>query len=172
MRNFPHIDNTSVDAIFSDCKKYRYRLTIQNDNSSGSETVCVVMQNPSVANVEIADKSVQFLEKLIFTKGYSEFRNVKKIIIVNQFAFIKTNDFNGSELHIGQKNDAHILEAIREADTVLIAWGRSNRYSERKAVVNTMLAEHSGKTLLETKSHPSRGTYTNFIQTYSIFHSN
>ena len=73
------------------------------------------MQNPSVANVEIADKSVQFLEKLIFTKGYSEFRNVKKIIIVNQFAFIKTNDFNGSELHIGQKNDVHILEAIRES---------------------------------------------------------
>ena len=130
------------------------------------------MQNPSVANAEIADKSVQFLEKLIFTKGYSEFRNVKKIIIVNQFAFIKTNDFNGSELHIGQKNDAHILEAIREADTVLIAWGRGNRYSERKAVINIMLAQHYGKTLLETKSHPSRGTYINFIQTYSIFHSN
>ena len=131
------------------------------------------MQNPSVANVEIADKSVQFLEKLIFTKGYSEFRNVKKIIIVNQFAFIKTNDFNGSELHIGQKNDEHILEAIRESDIVLIAWGRSNRYSERKEAVNNMLAAHSGKkTLLETKSHPSRGTYTNFIQTYRIFHSN
>ena len=169
---FRHIHGTSTTAVFSDCKKYRYRLTIQNHNSSGSETVCVIMQNPSVANAEIADKSVQFLEKLIFTKGYSEFRNVKRIIIVNQFAFVKTNDFNGSESHIGQEKDAHILAAIRESDIVLIAWGRGNRYSERKSVINTMLAQHSGKTLLETKSHPSRGTYTNFIQPYSIFHSN
>ena len=114
-------------------------------------------KNPSVANAEIADKSVQFLEKLIFTKRYSEFRNVKKIIIVNQFAFIKTHDFSGSESHIGQENDAHILAAIRESDIVLIAWGRSNRYSERKAVVNTMLAAHSGKTLLETKKSPFHG---------------
>ena len=167
-KDFKHIEGTSANAIFSDCKKYRYRLTVQNDNSSGSETVCVIMQNPSVANAEIADKSVQFLEKLIFTKGYSEFRNVEKIIVVNQFAFVKTKDFNGSELYIGQENDAHISAAIRESDIVLIAWGRSNRYSERKAAINTMLAEHSDKTLLETKSHPSRGTYINFIQTYRI----
>ena len=43
---FRHIDGTSADAVFSDCKNYRYRLTVQNDNSSGSETVCVVMQKP------------------------------------------------------------------------------------------------------------------------------
>ena len=100
---FRHIEGASVDAVFSNCKKYRYKLTIQNDNSSGSETVCVVMQNPSVANTEIADKSVQFLEKLIFTKGYSEFRNVKKIIIVNQFALIQTNEFKGLESDIGKR---------------------------------------------------------------------
>ena len=49
-KDFKHIDGSSADAIFSDCKKYRYRLTVQDDNSSGSETVCVIMQNPSVAN--------------------------------------------------------------------------------------------------------------------------
>ena len=165
---FRHIEGASVDAVFSNCKKYRYKLTIQNDNSSGSETVCVVMQNPSVANTEIADKSVQFLEKLIFTKGYSEFRNVKKIIIVNQFALIQTNDFKGLESDIGEKNEGHILEAIRESDIVLIAWGRDNSYSERKETVNNMLAEHPSKTLLETNKHPSRGTYINFVKAYSI----
>lgn len=165
---FKHIEGVSVDAVFSNCKKYRYKLTIENDNSSGSETVCVVMQNPSVANTEIADRSVKFLEKLIFTKGYSEFRNVKKIIIVNQFTFIQTNDFKGLESDIGEKNDEHILEAIRESDIVLIAWGRDNSHSERKKAINNMLAEHSGKTLLETNKHPSRGTYTNFVKAYSI----
>lgn len=165
---FRHIEGVSVDAVFSNCRKYRYKLSIQNDNSSGAETVCAIMQNPSVANAEIADKSVQFLEKLIFTKGYNEFRNVKKIIIVNQFALIQTNDFKGLESDIGEKNDGHILEAIRESDIVLIAWGRGNSYSERKAAINNMLAEHSGKTLLETNKHPSRGTYTNFVKAYSV----
>ncbi len=165
---FQHIEGTSADAIFSSCNKYRYKLTIQNDNSSGSETVCVIMQNPSVANAEIADKSVQILEKLIFTKGYSEFSNVQKIIIVNQFALIKTKDFKGLESDIGEKNDEYILEAIRESDIILIAWGRGNRYSVRKEAVNNMLAEHFGKNLLETKKHPSRGYYTNFVKAYSI----
>lgn len=165
---FRHIEGVSVDAVFANCKKYRYKLSIQDDDSSGSETVCVIMQNPSVANAEIADKSVQFLEKLIFTKGYNEFRNVKKIIIVNQFALIQTNDFKGLESDIGENNDGHILEAIRESNIVLIAWGRDNPYSERKKAVNNMLAKHPGKTLLETKKHPSRGTYINFIKTYSI----
>lgn len=54
------------------------------------------------------------------------------------------------------------------SDIVLIAWGRDNPYSERKEAVNNMLAEHSGKTLLETNKHPSRGTYTNFVKAYSI----
>ena len=165
---FKHIKGTSVDAVFSNCNNYRYKLTIQRDNSSGSKTVCVIMQNPSVANAKIADKSVQFLEKLIFTKGYTEFKNVRKIVIVNQFAFVKTTNFDGSDLHIGQKNDKHISKTIRESDIVLIAWGKNNDYSDRKETVNNMLRRHSGKTLLETKRHPSRGSYTDFVKPYGI----
>ena len=165
---FKHIKGMSVDAVFSNCNNYRYKLTVQNNNSPGSKMVCIIMQNPSVANAEIADKSVQFLEKLIFTKGYIEFKNVKKIVIVNQFAFVKTNDFDGSDMHIGQENNEYISEAIKESDIVLIAWGKSNSYLERKEAVNNMLAKHSGKTLLETKGHPSRGSYTDFVKPYRV----
>lgn len=165
---FKHIKGMSVDAVFSNCNNYRYKLTIQKGNSPGSKTVCVIMQNPSVANAKIADKSVQFLEKLIFTKGYGEFKNVRRIVIVNQFAFVKTMNFDGSDIYIGQKNDWHISQAIRESDIVLIAWGKSNCYSDRKETVNNMLKEHSGKALLETKKHPSRGSYTDFVKPYKI----
>ena len=36
-KRYEHIEGTTVDAVFSNCKKYRYKLTVQNDNSSGSE---------------------------------------------------------------------------------------------------------------------------------------
>lgn len=165
---FRHIEGITADAVFSNCKQYRYKLTIQSDNSSGSETVCVIMQNPSIANAEIADKSVKFIERLIFTKSYREFSNVKKIIIVNQFALIKTKDFGGLESDIGEENNEYILNAIRESDIILIAWGRSNCFSARKETVNNMLAEHSDKTLLETETHPSRGRYNDFIKAYKL----
>ena len=57
---FKHIKGMSVDAVFSNCNNYRYKLTVQNNNSPGSKMVCIIMQNPSVANAEIADKSFNF----------------------------------------------------------------------------------------------------------------
>jgi len=126
------------------------------------------MQNPSIANSDIADKSAQFLEKLIFKKDYNEFKEAKKIIIVNQFAYVQTNDFDGSERYIGEENDNHIRQAVNAADIVLIAWGVSNGYEERKQDINSIINEFSNKVLLQTKAHPSRGRYVDFIEPYSI----
>ena len=164
---FNHIEGVTAKAEFSSCKKYRYRLVVNDDDSKGNKTVCVIMQNPSVANSEVADKSVQFLEKLIFLKEYPEFMGVSRIIIVNQFAYIQTNGFNGSKHHIGPENDRNIQEAINESEIVLVAWGVSNDYSERKTVINKLILSSAGKSLLQTKAHPSRGTYLDFIQPYS-----
>ena len=125
------------------------------------------MQNPSVANSEVADRSAQFLEKLIFLKGYSEFKDVTEIIIVNQFAYVQTNDFNGSSSHIGPENDLYIKKAVESADIVLIAWGASNGYDERKIAINAIISATQNKTLLQTKAHPSRGTYIDFVMPYS-----
>jgi hypothetical protein len=165
---FKHIDNDSANAEFSLCGKYRYRLTIKKNEATGDKNLCVVMQNPSVANSEIADRSAQFLEKLIFLEGYQEFKHVRRIIIVNQFAYVQTNDFNGSEEHIGPENDRYLGEAITESDIILIAWGASNRYKVRQRAVNGFLNSNQGKQVFQTKTHPSRGTYVDFIKPYSI----
>lgn len=166
--SFSHIEGVSAEAVFSKCGKYRYKLNIENTISSGYKSVCVVMQNPSVADSDIADRSVQFLEKLIFQKEYDEFKDVNKIIIVNQFAYLQTNDFDGSTEHIGSENDNYIREAVKFSDIVLIAWGSSNVYITRKQAVNLIIAEFPNKVLLQTKAHPSRGTYVDFIEPYSI----
>ncbi len=167
---FEHIPN-SIKEIFSDDRDFRYCLEIikNNNASNDTKTVCVIMQNPSVANEKVADKSIQFLEKLILeNKGYLQFIGVNRIIIVNQFAYVKTNDFNGSEEHIGKKNDLYIRKAIEEADIILIAWGVSNKYKNRQEQIITTIKDLGKKEVYATKKHPYRGRYNNFIYKYSI----
>ena len=165
---FRHIEGVSAEAVFSEGGKFRYKLTIENTIGNGDKTVCVVMQNPSVANSDRADKSAQFLEKLIFKKDYDEFKDVKNIIIVNLFAYVQTNDFDGSAEHVGSENDNYIHQAVNASDIVLIAWGASNGYVKRKQVINSIITGFPNKVLLQTKAHPSRGKYVDFIETYSI----
>lgn len=168
---YKHIDRVKAHATFSDCNKYRYRLDISliEPTDGATKIVCAIMQNPSVANADIADKSVQFLEKLIFTKNIPYFSRVRKLIVVNQFAFVQTNNFSGQDEHIGPENDTHIGQAISESGIILIAWGSSNAYEARKTAINTMMLKaQSGKSLLLGKSHPSRASYVDYVSLYSI----
>jgi len=163
---YQHIENVAAEALFSDCGHYRYRLTLRHGTRKGGKTVCVIMQNPSVASHLVADKSVQFLEKIIFTNTVPEFENVSQVLIVNQFARIQTKNFQGTKADIGPGNDAHIRDAIRKSDTILIAWGKTNPYKDRQEVILKIIREFPDKQVLMTKKHPSRGSYKDFIMAY------
>lgn len=166
-----HIDDVQVKAQFAteDGVRFRYRLEVcRNWASQSSKTACVIMQNPSYASEEIADKSVQFMEKNVFTRGLPEFKGVGRLIVVNQFARIQTNKFRGLPFEIGLKNNRAIEDAIRESDIVIIAWGKANRFEERKEFVMNLLRGMPGKQLYLTKTHPSRGRYDGFIQPLRI----
>jgi hypothetical protein len=93
------------------------------------------MQNPSYACEEIADKSVQFMEKNVFNRNLPAFVNVERLIVVNQFARVQTTSFVGGTSDIGEKNDAAIRRAIEQSAIVIIGWGISNRFNERQAFV-------------------------------------
>jgi hypothetical protein len=168
---YMHIMNVTLKAQFATVEglRYRYRLEITKQGASPSpKTACVVMQNPSYAGEDVADKSVQFMEKNIFLLGLPEFKGVERLIVVNQFAFIQTNDFEGLPHEIGPKNNKAIEQAIGESEIVIIAWGSSNRFEERKAFVMGLLGRMPGKQLYRTRMHPSRGRYAGFIQPLSI----
>lgn len=162
-----HIEDVSVTALFASDGgiRYRYRLEIARRNATG-KTVCVVMQNPSYASEEVADKSVQFMEKVVFEKGLAELHSVSRVIVVNQFARIQTNRFRGLPEEIGSQNDAAIREALDESDIVIIGWGSSNRFEERKAYVLGLLQDMPHKMVLKTRMQPSRGRYEGFIQPF------
>lgn len=166
---YEHIVGVEVSAQFSAEGESRYRNRLEitlKDAASTGNTVCAVMQNPSYASEDVADKSVQFLENVVFKKGLPEFEGVRRLIVVNQFAYIQTNDFEGLPYQIGELNDAAIAAALHESDIVVLAWGSSNRFETRKAFVHGLLDGMKHKTLLQTKMHPSRGRYDGFVQPF------
>lgn len=162
-----HIDGVKVSAQFSKDRKYRYRLEmVLKSECANGKTVCVVMQNPSYAGEDKADKSVQFLEKVIFRRGLPEFHGAQRLIVVNQFAYIETNNFEGRLDQIGAKNNFTIESALKEADIVILAWGSGNKFKDRQDFVINLLKQIKGKQLFKTKMHPSRGRYDGFIQPF------
>ena len=161
---YRHIAGVHVTADFSGDRKYRYRLEVRKAaTGTAGRTVCVIMQNPSYADGEVADRSVQFMEKIVFLRGLPEFAGVGRLIVVNLFAYIQTHGFVPSREKIGPCNDQAIEAAIREADIVVLAWGSAKSLSWRESEVRSLLKICPGKILLKTKAHPSRGRYTGFI---------
>ncbi len=166
-----HIKGVTAKAQFATegNLRYRYRLEITRVGASRCpKTACVVMQNPSYAGEDEADKSVQFMEKNVFELELPEFKGVERLIVVNQFARIQTNGFAGLPSDIGAKNGKAIEAALEESEIIIIGWGARNRYEKRKEFVFDLLKRIRGKQLCKTRMHPSRGRYAGFIQPLSI----
>lgn len=154
-------------ARFSKDRRYRYRLEITLcDKVRDGKTACVVMQNPSYASEDVADKSVQFMEKVVFERGFPEFRGVKRLIVVNLFARVQTKDFQGLPDDIGKDNDKSIKSALEESDIIILGWGAGNRFRERRDFVLGLLDKMDCRQIFKTRTHPSRGRYEGFIQPY------
>lgn len=165
---YRHIEGLRISTVFSNDLKYRYRLIAETgDAMADGLTACVIMQNPSYANGDIADKSINFLEQLIFKQNLSAFKNVRKMIVVNQYAYILTEDFVPNENSNGDKNDDAIEQAINESDIVVVAWGVSNSFENRKDFVHELLRKSTHKKILGTRKHPSLGSLKDFLFEYN-----
>jgi hypothetical protein len=144
-------------------------LDIQKIGVSEGDTICVIMQNPSYADEHIADKSVNFLERLIFEESQSSFTGIRRLIIVNLFAFILTDGFQGEQNQIGIENDKFIENAITQSNFVLVAWGKNSKHKNRISQVTKILRKYPDKTLYESEKHPSRGTFSkSYIRGYDL----
>ena len=164
---YRHIEGVSVKAEFSPDRKYRYRLEITKAGvGAAGRMACVIMQNPSYANEEIADRSVQFMERIVLTSRLPQFPGEGKVTVVNLYAYIQTKDFVPAPEKIGPRNDQAIEDAIRESEIVILAWGSSKSLLERELFVMALLDKYPGKRLFKTKSHPSRGRYEGFIMPF------
>ena len=125
-------DAASV-AEYSDCEKYRYKLTRIWDPAG--RKVLFVMLNPSTATEVQNDPTVERCERRARTLGYGGFR------VTNIFAWRDTDPkaMRAALDPVGPANDAAILDGTAWANTVVAAWGTHGAHLDRGAHVEALL---------------------------------
>ena len=104
-------------AQFSDCGKYRYKLSRTWDRNKG--TALFIMLNPSTADASVNDPTVRRCINFAKSWGYG------RLYVGNIFALRSTDPkaLYGHDDPIGVDNDKYLLEMYEQSDIVIAAWG-------------------------------------------------
>jgi hypothetical protein len=129
------------EALFSDCRTWRYRLAIRW--RPGLESLACVMLNPSTADEIANDPTVERCERRARRLGFGG------LIVLNLFAFRATDpaDMKAAADPIGPENDAVIRDTLDcrplrlPPPTVLVGWGAHGHFMGRAGHVFEMLRE-------------------------------
>jgi hypothetical protein len=132
-------------AIFSDDRKYRYRLWRVWDINKSS--VLFIMLNPSTADENVLDPTVRRCLGYAMKWGYG------RIDICNLFALRATNpkELYKSDDPIGPDNNRYIVETANECDKTILAWGNHGELDDRYIDVIELLKD-TAFILAKTKS--------------------
>jgi hypothetical protein len=147
--------NKEAGAIFSACEKYRYRLWRAWGEG---ERVLWLMLNPSTADENQLDPTVTRCRNYSQAWGYGSFD------VCNLFAIRATDPkvMLNDPLPVGEDNDYHILQAAKEADLVMVAWGVHGSHRDRwRAVVEMLEVNGIAMNCLKTTKagHPCHPLY-------------
>lgn len=173
--HFEFIDPSSIEAVFSADRLYRYALHIEYADSlldKGREKrLAVVMKNPSAADASMADHTIRKVESFV----YKHFSDVRYLHILNIMAMRATDPAEvnavlaaeGPMAVIGTENDHVISKTLESCDYVILAWGNNSRidavfYEERVEQVLRLLSSVAAHKLYrvegKTKTkHPLHG---------------
>jgi hypothetical protein len=159
-------DPQNSGASFSADGKYRYKLWRHWGFGAGPDatngTVCFLMLNPSTADHEKNDPTVERCQRRAHAMGYGG------LVVTNLFALRSTDPraLKKDADPVGPDNDQAILEAASSCQRVICAWGTHGVLHDRGIVVLKMLAlEHKRKLLclgLTSGGHPRHPLYVSY----------
>ena len=146
-------ENERVKVIFSNEKNSKYRYLLECNWNDELDKVTFIMINPSVADFEICDPTLNRCVR--FSKSWG-FGGMK---IVNLFALVSTDprELLAHENPVGEENDHYILEAIKNSSQIILSWGESyGSLNNRAAVVKDLLSNYQLYCIKKTKNgrHP------------------
>ena len=153
-------------AIFDQTGQYRYRLG-RRWQSKGA-TVTFIMLNPSTADAAQDDPTLRACIQFAQRWNYSA------LSVVNLFGY-RTPYPRVLKLAaepVGVENDAHVMRAVDEAETVVLGWGNFGGLLGRDRAILSLLAPYKHKLhyLQRNKSgHPRHPLYikrTSTMQPY------
>ena len=121
------------NAIFSDCRKYRYALS--RTWNGKKKTILFIGLNPSTADEKIDDPTIRRCINYAQNWGYGS------LLMVNLFAYRATmpSELKNAINPIGNDNDLHILELSKKADLTVAAWGNEGFLLNRDKVVKKLI---------------------------------
>lgn len=148
------------ETVFSPCRKYRCRLRQIWEPTLPS--LCFLMLNPSTADETRNDPTVERCERR--ARATAECGGVE---IINIFSYRATmpEDMKAQADPTGPDNDAHILEAARNAHMVICAWGRHGQHLDRGRNVLEMLHRECIKTYclkINSDGYPAHPLYIGY----------
>ena len=126
-------EEIASEAVYSDCGNYRYRLS-RRWSDAGS-LINFIMLNPSKADEFRNDPTVERCERRARHLGFAAF------CVTNIFAWRATDpkDMRRASHPDGPLNSKIVLEAAKDADMVIAAWGAHGEHLGRGVEVAQML---------------------------------
>ncbi len=143
-------------AIVDETGNYRYSLWRSWDERKPKVTF--IMLNPSTADETYDDLTITRCINFAKRWGFGTLE------VVNLFAY-RAPDFGEiMEVNdpVGVKNDEYIMEAVKKADKIVLAWGTQGAYKNRDMEVLQMLTEYDLFAIdLSKRGHPRHPLYLN-----------
>lgn len=146
-------------ALFSPCGNYRY--TLERIWGYGGRIANFLMLNPSTADAEVNDPTVERQCRRVHQWGYDG------LTVTNLFAWRSTDPDALLRVPepIGAENDLHILDRARSSAIVVCGWGSHRAVSGRAEAVLGMLraagiAPHALKVTTGQPWHPLYISYS------------
>lgn len=140
----------TAHAVLSECRRYRYVLYRSLDglawdaeeraDGSARKTVCFVMLNPSKADENDNDPTIEKLIKYGVAWGF------QRLSVVNVYAVIETDSKSLGKMIraaslglIGEHNQAFLETELGNADQIVCGWGNEGAY--RSDAIHDLLTE-------------------------------
>ncbi|MFJ7668276.1 DUF1643 domain-containing protein [Lysinibacillus sp. NPDC097195] len=184
-----YVKNVKLVYHDSDTNR-RYRLDIELKNGDNEKAVHLMMINPSKANEEFSDNTLNRIIKYVsLNNADGVLHNIGKIIITNlyvvcetypekvdEYISVQSMDFAKGIDNGGKYNNDTIIEmANKEAQLIIIAWGKGNilDYDNRIQEVfslmqNKEIYQMEDLTQEGYPRHPRTWAYSWKLKRYSI----
>jgi hypothetical protein len=120
--HFEKVDCPNIIAEFTADKLHRSCLTIPFKNRNSGKQLCIIGQNPSDANEHHADKTIRYLEELVFRK----YPKYSSIIMLNLYSRIDTQKQEIADLERPETIDI-LSKTIKNYTDFLLVYGASKK---------------------------------------------
>ncbi len=124
IEHYENVDIANIEESFMDENRHRCFLKIPFlERDETGETICVIGQNPSDANSQVADKTLRFMEEFV----YLRFPDASKMIMLNLYTRVDTNKEYTENLDCAECN---IQDIIAQYNTFICIFGKLKKQGE------------------------------------------